>query len=191
VNNYEEKIIEAFPRYISSEVASLLSKIVLKTILQPQTFFTVTIQNERVEIPYRIYFEYPGTDNLSGKELLILNCLFTRHHSGYLRQKYLERIILSDEYFVTPFIIQLLGEYVVEILHAIENNLNDTRLSNLARFAKENPAFFEATKSRMISYWDVYYRIRTWPKNKKEIRNYVGSKVVKAIEENRNSNYPG
>jgi len=180
--DYEEKLISAFPRSVSSDVISLLSKADLKRSILPQLFFTVKINNESVEIPYRIYFEEMVESGLNTEELLILYCLFTRHHDGYLRQKYLERIILSNNYFVTPFIMQLLGEYVVEILQTVENNLSESMLSNLAFFAQENPVFFQATKSRMISYWDRYYRVRTWPKNKKAIRDYVGFKIIKTIE---------
>jgi len=59
---------------------------------------------------------------------------------------------------VPPFVLKLLGEYVVEILFAIQSNVSALDASIYRRFVKENPEFMEKTRQRMISYWDCYYR---------------------------------
>ena len=154
----------------------LLEKIDLKSEFQIYESFAVTLNNELVEIPYRVYFEEPNEKNLTKTEFLILNCLFTRHSDGFIRQKSLERILPFDEYWITPFVIKLLGEYVIEILFTIENNLNDKILDNFIHFSKENPEFLETTKRRIVSYWNCYYRTQ-FP----NIENYVGFKILKKI----------
>lgn len=45
----------------------------------------------------------------------VLDCLFTKHHDGYVREKYLRAVINAQFAWVPPFVIQLLGEYVVQI----------------------------------------------------------------------------
>ena len=175
-----EKIAKAFPEFLKDDVLSLLNKVSLKSGLQiSDTFFTVIVNGEKLDIPYRIYFEEPNEKNLTGTELLILNCLFTRHDNGFIRQQRLERIFASNEYWVSPFIMQLLGEYVVEILFTIETNLSDKWINNLTLFIEENTSFFETTKRRVISYWDCYYRNNF---NVKE--NYVGFQILEKLEKN-------
>lgn len=176
--NDEEKIIEAFPSFLKDNVSSLISKVELKGEHPISDSFEVILDNEKLAVPYRIYFEEPKEQSLNKTELLIVNCLFTRHHNGFIRQKRLEQILLSDEYWMTPFIVQLLGEYVREIILTIEDNLTENLLKNLRRFIRENPKFFETTKSRMISYWNCYYRTE-FP-NKE---NYVGFKIPAKISQ--------
>ena len=54
--------------------------------------------------------------------------------------------------------IQLAGEYVIEILRLIEEALPDIELSIYERFLRANPVFLTLTEQRIISYWDCYYR---------------------------------
>ena len=173
-----EIITKAFPKFLENEILTLLEKVSLTGDFRPVGNFIVKINGEFLDIPYRIYFELPNKNQLTEKELLILCCFFTRHHNGFTRQKCLEQIISSDEYWVTPFIIQLLGEYVIEMLFVIKNNLDEKLLRNMVRFSEENPIFFETTKHRIISYWNCYYRTRFPIKE-----SYVGFEIVNAIEE--------
>lgn len=73
-----------------------------------------------------------------------------------------------------PFVVQLLGEYVVEICIDVEELLADgaTTYPNVARglqhFAESSPAFMALTRARATSYWSEYYRadfphINTYP----------------------------
>jgi hypothetical protein len=92
----------------------------------------------------------------------------------------LKHILKINDYWITPFIFQRLGEYVVEILNEINENLNDNLLKNFARFADENPTYFNITKSRVTSYWNCYYRRQSLKKT-----DYVGFKIISKIEEFR------
>lgn len=129
--------------------------------------FGVSIVGEPVEIPYRIYHLPPdrrSRENLTHRQRLILDCLLTRHHNGFVRQAALSDVIRSGEPWAVPYVVELIGEYVVEIVIAISEELvpGDPRLPRFRRFADENQDFVELTRRRAVSYWDCYYRAR-WP----------------------------
>jgi len=97
------------------------------------------------------------TEGLTLQEQL-LACLLTRHHDGLIREKHLTRIIAVNATWVPPFVVQLLGEYVIEIIRIIENNLGVLDKSLYGGFLRLNPDFWALTRSRVVSYWDCYYR---------------------------------
>jgi hypothetical protein len=83
----------------------------------------------------------------------------------------------KSEYWITPFTIQLLGEYVYELLQLLDRHINDKTIDNYERFTKENSKYWHQTESRMISYWNEYYR-RQFPK----IKEYLGMQIVYRIK---------
>lgn len=85
-------------------------------------------------------------------------CLLTRHHDGYVRQRYLERILSVAEPWVAPFVLQLTGEYVIEILDTCETHIQALDPALYGAFIRDNPEYFQLIHNRMISYWDCYYR---------------------------------
>jgi len=125
----------------------------------PWTTFSVQVENETLSIPYRIYHNVSltRTEGLTLQEQL-LACLLTRHHDGLIREKHLTRIIAVNATWVPPFVVQLLGEYVIEIIRIIENNLGVLDKSLYGGFLRLNPDFWALTRSRVVSYWDCYYR---------------------------------
>jgi len=129
--------------------------------------FEVEVQGEEVAIPYRIYSEEPSADlqrPLTPTQQVILHCLYTRHNDGLVRQRHLEQVVASDEPWVVPFVMQLAGEYVLEILEAISRGLpglftlGSTQRRLYGEFIARNPAFFARTERRVVSYWSCYYR---------------------------------
>ena len=97
----------------------------------------------------------------------IVDCLYTRHHDVRVRQRRLERILGLAEPWVAPFVVQLIGEYVLEILLVIRRRLLPALTdpaSALAgvygQFAAENATFVARTSARVVSYWDCNYRHR-------------------------------
>jgi hypothetical protein len=95
---------------------------------------------------------------------VILHCLYSRHGDGMVRQRHLEQIIPSGEPWVVPFVVQLVGEYVLEILQAIRNGVPDLATPGSAprllygEFVARNPSFFARTERRVVSYWSCYHR---------------------------------
>lgn len=84
---------------------------------------------------------------------------------------------------MTLFIFQLLGEYVAEILKIIEPHLNENNQNKWSNFILENCQYFQTTQSRIVSYWNEYYR-SSYP----DFKNYIGHQILtkfKKYEESR------
>ena len=79
--------------------------------------FVVRVGDESVVIPQRIYNPEPlanVTDAWHGLERELVGCLYTRHHDGHVRERHLRSVIQLGYPWVVPFVVQLIGEYVVE-----------------------------------------------------------------------------
>jgi|WetSurMetagenome_2_1015567.scaffolds.fasta_scaffold476008_1 hypothetical protein len=154
-------IRRAFPSSIREDVNTVLS-IVPSDRLKPAGNLGRTIINkELLEIPYRFYSSEPRRSNVEGFSIIqntVLECLYTRHHNGFVRQKYLGRLILSKELWVVPYILQLIGEYVIEIIQMIEANMDFISKEHFFIFATENPEIVNLTRRRVIDYWNCYFR---------------------------------
>lgn len=192
-SKYREILLKAFPRTLKKDVESVLDILPfdvnevklydgqthkVENLIHPD-FQTVNLDGELLTIPYRVYFNEPEFEKertLTDRQKSILNCIFLRHHNGYIRQSHLEKI-KNKEYWITPFTFQLLGEYVIEILEVLDEQLEDDKLENYKRFAIENSKYYQQTESRMISYWNEYYRRRI-PK----LKNYVGRIIFDQIK---------
>lgn len=120
---------------------------------------------------------------MTDKQKDILNCIYLRHHNGYLREKRLNLISDSSENWTIPFIIQLVGEYVYELLPVIDKKINENTLDYYAQFRNENPTYWQQTESRMISYWNEYYRDQ-FPKLKEYLGFEIMNRVKKQTQEN-------
>lgn len=129
----------------------------------------IRVQWEVVRVPYRIYYKWPSkerTKHFTTTQLLILACWMTRHHDGKLRQKALRQILRADVdmAWTIPFVIQLCGEYVIEIgsdVLAFVTNSLPTRPNlqrDYAQFVRDNPEFISITRQRTVSYWLEYHR---------------------------------
>lgn len=78
----------------------------------------IYVQGELLQIPYRTYCERPGeerTGDLTAAQQLILACWMSRHHDGRVRQQALSLVLEANAPWTIPFVIQLCGEYVIEI----------------------------------------------------------------------------
>ena len=68
------------------------------------------------------------------------------------------------EPWVAPYVVQLIGEHVLEILVAIDHGLpgiafvDTTYHDRYGQFLAANPTFFATTERRVVSYWSRYYR---------------------------------
>jgi len=199
----QQRILNAFPAALLQDVGKVIEILPFKgddILLADGKIHTIYnkihsqeqllyLDKEELKIPYRVYFNEPGLDKeklLTGLQKTILHCIYLRHHNGYIRQRRLERLIDNTEYFIIPFIFQLLGEYVMEILEVLEKHINPTTIHGYARFITENPKYWIQTESRMISYWNQYYRYPMYPSylppkypTRKE---YVGQKIVDRLK---------
>jgi hypothetical protein len=156
----------AFPSRLSGDVGRVLA-VMPDARIAPADPFQVEVQGEVIGIPYRIYHDEPipsAERSLSATQQVILHCLYSRHHDGHVRQRRLEQIVGAGDPWVVPFVVQLAGEYVLEILDVIYRGLAGLRVPHSAQrrlygeFIVRNPAFFARTERRLVSYWSCYYR---------------------------------
>jgi hypothetical protein len=163
-----EVIADAFPRSLSGDVASVAS-IIPPATLDPASEFTVRVAGERLVIPYRFYNDEPLVDeiaSLSARQQLLLHTFFIRHHNGYVRQKHLRQAIRSVEAWTPPYVVSVVGEYVVEIIQTVAEGLDQLedplspQSAIYGRYVAGNRAAIDLIEARAASYWNVYYRTR-------------------------------
>ncbi|HEX3166521.1 MAG TPA: hypothetical protein VHQ93_09650, partial [Chitinophagaceae bacterium] len=61
----------------------------IDSLIHP-TEYKVYFDGELLTIPYRLYFEEPKLEKerlLSPTQKEVLNCIYLRHHNGFIRQK--------------------------------------------------------------------------------------------------------
>lgn len=187
LTNYDEFVLsEAFPTSIRS--TALLAGQEIKQILadgQWSERFAVNVGKGQVLIPARLRFAeevlaIPKTESA----WLVARALQTRSFDGFERQRAVNDLIPAIEEWTAPFIVALIGEYVVEILQDIEAKLSPRGELVLATFVADNAAFWATTKQRVASYWNVYYRkYGSFNSERGFSRSeYVGFDLIKRLE---------
>lgn len=125
----------------------------------------VLVQGSSIHFPFRVYYaredvlEACRTPGMISKVAL---CVGTRHHDGFVREACLRALLPVEDAWVVPFVLQLLGEYVVEIADCIESALAGAIPARYVDFTQENPAYMHRLRQQATSYWNVYYR-RAYP----------------------------
>jgi hypothetical protein len=160
MNRSREILVQAFPRRLHDDVRSVISLVSEERFSSSPDAFTVRVDNQQVSIPCRIYYEPTEFDTaaLSNTSAVILDCLLTRHNSGFIRQKHLQRILILQHSFVPAFVVALVGEYVLEIHASINDALPHLDRPVYSEFVRSNLEFLALTEQRVISYWNCYYR---------------------------------
>jgi hypothetical protein len=174
-------------RYGNSDLAQAFPKTIRDDALQvalalPQpslntNAFSVRIGGEPVLIPYRICHDPALIDpaRFSPLQVEVLDCLLTRHHSGFVREEHLVKIICSNHEWIPPFVVQLAAEYVLEILRVLRSNVPNLDPQLYRSFLMGNPTFLAITKQRIASYWNCYYR---WQRRE----DYAGFQIIEFFE---------
>jgi hypothetical protein len=171
-------LVRAFPSGIQEDVKAVLACLPRDPHSLRIGSYSVNVRGETLSIPYRVYHDISKIRirPLSRFQVEILNCILSRHADGFVRQRSLEQILGSNHTWVPAFVIQLVGEYVVEILELIDRNLDSFDPEIYSEFVTYNPKFIELTAQRIESYWDCYYRRRT---NRAE---YVGFRILRYLQ---------
>ena len=142
--------------------------------------FQVNLRGEALSIPYRVYYDKEQLIKCigcRGPEQIVALCLASRHCDGYMREKCVKELLLRDEYWVVPFIVQLLGEYVVEITVHVEKFLKRADDNEYTNFLHENTKYVEKLERRAISYWNEYYR-QQYPK----LDEYPATRAIRTLK---------
>jgi hypothetical protein len=187
------RLAAAFPPALGSDVRAAVARMPVARI-PPTDFpigFTnagrtvpVSVGGEKLVIPYRIYNpEPPGTrpsrfvprrfrrhlsaasiSDLTSSQQGILACLYTRHHDGFVRQRWLKPVLSLEDDWAVPFIVALAGEYVLDIILDIRRAVaaavhpGSPQRQRYGRFIAENRRFFDLVRDRATSYWNCYHR---------------------------------
>ncbi len=136
------------------------------------------LDGSTVSFPYRIYFmddEKIYNELEAVEEKIIYSCIFTRSFDGYVRQRHLRKI-LTENYpqWCMPYILKLSSEYVAEIINDIYEYM-ETRDNTLFQiFCANNAYMFRHSYSRMVSYWNEFYRGSCY-----KFHDYVGYRLYK------------
>ena len=156
------RVVGAFPCSLASDVETVLNVIpVAKHSPSSNNIGLVSLDGESLKIPIRVYFPESGQSysaSLTKKQRTILTCIYTRHYDGYVRENYLREIIGAEEQWVVPFVLEPLGEYVIEIIQFIFRNTDQLKREHYSNFIKSNPEYCTTTSHRILSYWSCYFR---------------------------------
>ncbi|MFD7508609.1 hypothetical protein ACFV5N_04585 [Streptomyces sp. NPDC059853] len=174
----------AFPTALAADVAAVAA-VMPAPRHGPAGPFPVVVQGDRLSIPGRLYNDEPtaaASAPLSARRRRLLHCLYSRHCDGRVRQRHLRVIAGATDPWVVPYVVQLAGEYGVEILRDLDRALrvvtgpgHPGRLV-YGRFLADNPAFFDRTQRRVVSYWSCYHRL-AYP----DFHDYPGSAVIELL----------
>ncbi|UXI65784.1 hypothetical protein [Tahibacter amnicola] len=176
--DYEPRFPAAIARMAAIELPDLIST----AGYARNGGFVVTIAGEYLSAPYRIDYErhahsvgsmpYRVRDrdralrHLVDRDSEEARCfrlsLGTRHWDGRFREACAQQLAGTDAPWVLPFLLALLGDYVVEVANAAIPIVAHWDSRAMAAFARDNDAFVKVTKARAVSYWNCYYR-RRWP----------------------------
>ncbi len=142
-------------------------------VTSTDTVVSYILNSSIIEFPDRVYLlDVTDTvyDTLSQVQKQILCCIYTRSCDGYIREKYIRKLLdMSFEQWTFPFIIKLSDEYVLEILKIIYSKLKERNNADIQSFCFENKESIKKSYSRMISYWNEYHR-----EQEPDFRKYVG-----------------
>ena len=145
-------VIETMPQTTFNNVPFATSDNVIEYITK----------NHVVAIPYRMYLldisdaEY---EKLNQTQKQILCCIYTRSCNGYIREKYLRKLLdMPIERWVIPFVIKLCDEYVIELIEIIYDKLKERDNTDIQDFCLKNKITISKSYARMASYWNEYYR---------------------------------
>lgn len=169
---------EAFPQSLQmlATEAAIYGSVQLQASQWTEQF-EVLLGGETIRIPARLRFRNNHDDEaLRGDIRLMVRCLRSRSSDGFERQRAVRDLLRDIQPLAAPFIVALIGEYLVEILDDIADAFGESVPDPIIEFLSENPAYWFLTKQRVSSYWNVYYRRSTRKKD------YVGFKLTRQID---------
>jgi len=174
---------KAFPSIYESDIKKILPLLKHGHLSYHDSITPIVVGDEKINLPSRIYYEEVDSDTLeklTEKQKRIVFCYFLCHHNGYVRQKYLGKLLESGyllEHEI-PYVVYLMGSYVIEIINDIYESFEMIKLNGLDEFICGNPRFILTIEGRIGSYWGEYYS--NVPK-----KEYCGFKIQKYLKKTR------
>lgn len=136
-------------------------------------------QDETYSFKYRVYAQVPEQQVVRVSDFTML-ALFTRHHNGFIRSCAIQRLMHLYPKECIPYLVQLLGEYVVEICEIICKHSTKQQKAWVDSFLLQNKSYTRRIRSQVASYWDCYHR-QKYPnlKDYPSFKYLFGSKAYK------------
>lgn len=140
-------LFNVFPKYLKKDICFILKntdiskKIEMKeNIFEDQVCYDII--SEDIKLPYRINLkeiEEFEIQKLNAQQKQILYCIYTRSIDGYIREKYIRKILDEKiEYWKIPFLIKICDEYIIEILEVIYEKLKNRDNEDIENFYRNN-----------------------------------------------------
>ncbi|MBD8529515.1 MULTISPECIES: hypothetical protein [unclassified Massilia] len=170
-----------FPSRLRAAARDAVTAVATGELQPSRHVFQVNLHGEALCIPDRLYYNPDllrrALCTSRGDTRLVVACLGTRHHDGYLRQECLRALLGGDEPWLLPYLLQLAGEYVVEIVEDVAEGIGRCDAAMLADFAAGNTDYLATLARRVTSYWSCYHR-QAYP----DRRDYPGTEVLAVLQ---------
>ncbi len=117
----------------------------------------IKLNNEEINLPLRVYY-YELTDHelkqLTNTQQRFVWCYYLCHHNGFIRQKYLQRILESGDILEheIPYIVSEIGSYVYEIIGEVYQSFDLLIEKGLEMFIENKTSYAKLTWGRLASY---------------------------------------
>ena len=180
-NKLLSKLIKAFPKEYTADVETVYNSLTVTSkaysgaLYSDETTEWSLLSGEKIEIPYRVYLsdKLIFQNKLTAQQQVIYHCIFSRSYDGYVRQKHIEALLDSDTpEWAMPFVIQICDEYVKVILETVYQRLHGRNCEPYKTLCRLNFDYIKRAHTRMISYWNEYYRWDCY-----RYSDYVGKKL--------------
>lgn len=172
------QLADAFP--MSMRTNAVEAGKVVHGLLDPRQWakqVSLLVGGEKILVPRRLrYSEAQSASSNDGRIAQMAACLQTQSSNGFDRQRALRSLLPAVQPWSAPFVVTLIGEYVVEIIEDIAGATTPSNVDAMTSFISENCDYWELTKQRVASYWNAYYR------HKYTKLNYPGFQLVRTLE---------
>ncbi len=174
-------LLPAFPCELASDVETVVKAMSTRglafggALISDKSTKWRLPSGQSIKIPYRIYVDdvSVSADKLTEGQRLIYHCIFSRSYDGYIRQKHIEAMLGLDlPDYAIPYVIKICDEYVKEILEVVYRELQGKNNEKYKALCALNLDYFKLGHSRMISYWNEFYRYDCY-----RYKDYVGKKL--------------
>lgn len=175
-------LAEAFPRQQYDWALSAGQEVSCRLAAEQWTErLPFLVDNQIVQMPVRLHFASHRLALPESDPAWHFACaLLTRSNDGFERQRAARFLLDGPEPWAAPFIVALIGEYIVEILEDVLAAMTPSVEHTLGSFIAYNVAFWETTKRRIASYWNVYYR--NGGRGAYRRQEYVGFKLADRLD---------
>ena len=154
-------ILGGFPSLMSEDVELALRHIgKSKHKVHCDHSYSSFSDSHKVKIPYRVYFPPVSPQNIKRLPELqraIVASIMSRHHDGLQREIWIRELCQYPAGWAVPYIAYALGDYVVEVVSAIEVSMSLAWIELFHSFKTDLYIDSFSLSQRIFTYWAIYY----------------------------------